>query len=263
MIPRAYLYEWQAYAPWQSNSQVEQDLIIARALVELFSDDLILNSLAFRGGTALHKLFLLPQARYSEDIDLVQISPVPFGPVIDRIREKLSFLGKPARDQKERNNTLIFKADSEIPPVTKLKIKVETNCREHFSVFGYKQVPFEVKSSWFTGSCTITTYQLEELVGTKLRALYQRSKGRDLYDLYKTLTMVPQLNLGAVIQCYNQYMQFVVNQPPDRKTFLENLEEKMQDEYFLGDIKGLIKKSEIYNAQEAYELVKKELIEKI
>jgi len=71
MIPQRYIEEWKTQAPWQVDAQVEQDLIIARSLVEIFSDNLLKNALAFRGGTALHKLYLTPQIRYSEDIDLV------------------------------------------------------------------------------------------------------------------------------------------------------------------------------------------------
>ena len=65
MIPQRYIEEWKIYAPWPNDAQVEQDLIIARALVEIFSDDMLRESLAFRGGTALHKLYVQPQARYS------------------------------------------------------------------------------------------------------------------------------------------------------------------------------------------------------
>ena len=72
---------------------MEQDLVIARALVEIFSDDLLKKSLAFRGGTALHKLYLQPQVRYSEDIDLVQINSEPINPILKQIRERLAFLG--------------------------------------------------------------------------------------------------------------------------------------------------------------------------
>lgn len=86
MIPKAYISEWNQQVPWQTMEQVEQDLVICRALVEIFSDDFLANSLAFRGGTALHKLFFNPQQRYSEDIDLVQITAEPFGPIVDRIR---------------------------------------------------------------------------------------------------------------------------------------------------------------------------------
>ena len=91
MIPQRYIEQWRAVAPWTLDAQVEQDLVIARAMVELFSDDLLKKSLAFRGGTALHKLYLQPQIRYSEDIDLVQINAEPINPILKRMREKLSF----------------------------------------------------------------------------------------------------------------------------------------------------------------------------
>lgn len=90
MIPQAYINEWRLYAPWQEDFQIEQDLIICRALNSIFSDDVLKNKLAFRGGTALHKLFINPPARYSEDIDLVQIDKEPFGEMINRLRNCLS-----------------------------------------------------------------------------------------------------------------------------------------------------------------------------
>ena len=53
---------------WPDDIQVEQDLILSRILMEIFSDPFLNKELAFRGGTALHKLFFSPPARYSEDI---------------------------------------------------------------------------------------------------------------------------------------------------------------------------------------------------
>ena len=57
MIPQAYITEWSNFVPWQSNEQVEQDLVICRALVAIFQDSFLADNLAFRGGTALHKLY--------------------------------------------------------------------------------------------------------------------------------------------------------------------------------------------------------------
>ncbi len=74
MIPLAYIREWRQRVPWTQDAQVEQDLIISRALVEIFSHPDLAENLAFRGGTALFKLYL-SRARYSEDIDLVQVRP--------------------------------------------------------------------------------------------------------------------------------------------------------------------------------------------
>lgn len=78
MIPRAFITAWRTEAPWLDDAMVEQDLVISRALVELFQVKDIANRLAFRGGTALHKLHLQPGARYSEDIDLVQVKASKF-----------------------------------------------------------------------------------------------------------------------------------------------------------------------------------------
>ena len=59
MINRTAIQQWSNHAPWIDNAQIEQDLIICRALVAIFSDEFLASQLAFRGGTALHKLYLL------------------------------------------------------------------------------------------------------------------------------------------------------------------------------------------------------------
>jgi predicted nucleotidyltransferase component of viral defense system len=69
--------------------QVEQDLILSRAIVEIFSNPFLAEQLAFRGGTALHKLFFAPAARYSEDIDLVRTSKGGIKEIIDALRDCL------------------------------------------------------------------------------------------------------------------------------------------------------------------------------
>ena len=263
MIPQAYITEWSQQVPWQTNEQVEQDLVICRALVELFSDPWLAERLAFRGGTALHKLYLRPQSRYSEDIDLVQIKSDSFGPIVDRIRERLSFLGEPRRSPKAHNFTLYYRFESEFPPVINLRLKVETNTREHFTVLGLQQFPFEVNSSWFTGSCNLTTYSLEELLGTKLRALYQRRKGRDLYDMYIALTQQADLDLDKLLHCYREYMKFSVDNPPSQREYILNMEAKMKDVEFLGDTIALLRSDLPYDPQEAYELVLTQLIKRI
>ncbi len=263
MIPQAHIIAWRQQVPWQTNEQVEQDLVICRALVEIFSDEFLASKLAFRGGTALHKLYLSPQPRYSEDIDLVQITAEPFGPIADRLRERLSFLGDSQTKRKAHNFTMYYRFDSEIPPVVKLRLKVETNCREHFTVMGTHKFPFAVENEWFKGNCEITTYHPEELLGTKLRALYQRRKGRDLYDLHKALTDQADIKTEKIIRCYQKYMEFSVANPPSRKEFLESMELKMKDDQFLGDITALLRPEEQYEAQAAWKMVKEVLIEKL
>ncbi len=65
MIPQFSIQEWREQVPWNTDAMIEQDLIICRVLVCIFSDEFLASQLAFRGGTALHKLYLQPQLRYS------------------------------------------------------------------------------------------------------------------------------------------------------------------------------------------------------
>lgn len=263
MIPQAYITEWSHQVPWQTNEQVEQDLVICRALVEIFSDEWLASRLAFRGGTALHKLYLNPQPRYSEDIDLVQIKAEPIKETVQRLQAVLSFLGDAAVKPRRDGIQIIHRFESEFPPVQRLRLKVEVNTREHFTVLGYHPFPFEVKSSWFSGTCDLTTYKLEELLGTKLRALYQRRKGRDLYDLFIALSQKPALDKDALLQTYREYMAFSVEEPPSQREFILNMEAKMKDPEFLGDTMALLRPTTPFNPQDAYGLVKAELIERI
>ena len=134
MIPQAFITEWANQVPWQTNEQVEQDLVICRALVEIFSDNWLASSLAFRGGTALHKLYLQPQPRYSEDIDLVQVRAEPIKKTVQRLQAALAFLGESSVKPKRDGIQIIYRFDSEFPPSMRLRLKLETNTREHFAV---------------------------------------------------------------------------------------------------------------------------------
>ena len=260
MIPELHIRDWKKQAPWQSNGQVEQDLIISRAIVEIFSDDFLCNSLAFRGGTALHKLYISPQIRYSEDIDLVQIKVEPIKATMDKIRKVLSFLGKPIIKQKIHNNTLIFRFESEMPPIVNLRLKIEINTREHLNILGLKEIPFEVKNAWFSRQCNITGYTIEELLSTKLKALYGRKKGRDLFDLYCALTLL-DIDIEKLLHCCKIHYEHAELKPPTAKQFMRNMEEKLSDSEFTNDIFTVLKPDVEYNNLEAWELVRKKLFE--
>lgn len=262
MIPLSYIRAWSNRVPWINDEQVEQDLVISRSLVEIFSNERLKRNLAFRGGTALHKLYLNPLPRYSEDIDLVQKVPGPIRVIIDNLRDVLAFIGEPSVTQKKRNNTLIYRFDSENTTPVTLKLKIEINCREHFTVLGFKEMKLDVESEWYRGSAFVETFELEEILGTKLRALYQRKKGRDLYDLYKAF-ILKSPEPEKVLKCYHEYMMHVVKKGPTGRQFIKNLEEKLKDSEFLGDINYLLLPEEKYDHHAAYELIRTELIERM
>ncbi len=86
MIPAQNIIAWGNNVPWAEQRQVEQDLIISRAIVAIFSAPLLSAELRFRGGTALNKLHFVVPMRYSEDIDLARTSN---GPIATKLRALL------------------------------------------------------------------------------------------------------------------------------------------------------------------------------
>lgn len=262
MIPRDWITEWRSVAPWTTAAQVEQDLVISRALLAIFRDTKRASQFAFRGGTALSKLYFPSVARYSEDIDLVQVKAEPIGNFIDAIRSTLDpWLGRPTRTRKQGSVSLIYRFEAEEPAGLKLRLKVEINTREHFTVFGYTSHPFLMKSRWATGEAKILSYSLDELLGTKLRALYQRRKGRDLFDLWIGLTQ-GKADPERIVRSFLAYIK-AQGLRVSQKEFSKNLEEKISSPDFRRDIEPLILPTVKYDPKKAHELVHDRLIRRL
>jgi predicted nucleotidyltransferase component of viral defense system len=261
LIPQAYIIHWQKNAPWPDVSMVEQDLVISRALVDMFRHPVLKDNLAFRGGTALFKLYL-PAVRYSEDIDLVQINPGPIGPLMDGLREALSpWLGAPKWKQTQGRVTFKFRflSEEDVP----LTLKVEINSREHFSVYGLQRIPFYVDSPWYNGQARILTYDLEELLATKLRALYQRKKGRDMFDLWHAFQAKRgEPDSKRIVYAFQKYMDHAgVN--VTRAMYEENMHAKCSDPQFANDIRPLLRPDIHWDFASAFDFLKNELIRKL
>jgi predicted nucleotidyltransferase component of viral defense system len=205
LIPNAYVQAWSIQAPWPDARQVEQDLIISRALCDLFNAPALQGKIAFRGGTAINKLLFKQPLRYSEDIDLVQTQAEPIGPTVDAIRNTLSWLGKCNREQAGHSMHLVFKFNPEADLQTTLKLKVEINTREHTHLLGIKLYPFAVDNDWYRGQTEIASFEPEELFGTKLRALLQRRKNRDLFDLHHGLDQLA-MDPDKLIAGFDHYL---------------------------------------------------------
>jgi predicted nucleotidyltransferase component of viral defense system len=127
---------------------------------------------------------------------------------------------------------------SEDNPPIPMKLKIEINNREHFSVNGFIHKNFKVNSSWFQGNAPILTYHLEELMGTKLRALFQRKKGRDLFDFWFILKH-HQIDLQNVVKTFHHYLDKQGIQV-SRAQFEQNLIEKASSHSFVDDIRALL-----------------------
>jgi len=208
MIPAQNIIAWGNIAPWADLRQVEQDLIISRALVEIFSDDMLRDELRFRGGTALNKLHFPAPLRYSEDIDLVRTSKGPIGPILDQLRLVLQpWLGQARFDQSPVAPKFRFRIEAENGGGVPIRLKIEINTREIHAFDPPESILLKVANPWFSGEVSIPTFSREEMLATKLRALLQRDKGRDLYDLAHGLKVFEELGVARIVEMFGSYLE--------------------------------------------------------
>jgi hypothetical protein len=235
VIPRAAITEWSRLAPWPAVDQVEQDLVLSRLIVELANDPLLGEELVFRGGTCLHKVVLPEALRYSEDLDYVRATHGPIGPLLDAIREIADRLGMNVNTDVGSYPKVRLRAPFE-SGAGRMRVKIEINTYETSPARPHHQVPYRVESTWWSGSADVLTFQLEELVATKLRALFQRKKGRDLFDLWVALTVLG-LDPAEIVACFDPYR-------PDGYTAeraRQGLEEHIGDPGFRADLLPLLR----------------------
>lgn len=228
----------------------------------MFSHGAMADHVILRGGTALHKLFLDTGGRYSEDIDLVQRHAGPIGEVISAFRGVLDpWLGTPRWKQGEGRFTLNYRFETTFAPTSTRRLKVEINTREHFAVLPIASRPFAVDNPWFTGTADLPVYHLDELLGTKLRALYQRRKGRDLYDLWLALeTRKPDPT--RVVECFQRYMAHD-GARVTRAEFEANLTAKLACAPFIEDLLALLPAEILYDPATAAQLVRDQLLARL
>ena len=197
-MQQSHLTAWQAHAPWPKRSQIEQDLRLSRGVTALFEDDVLREHVAMRGGTVLHKAHLPPAARYSEDIDLVLTKPMDTATLEGHLVRVLTpSLGEPSpsvfldawlalRNVTKRSKILSVKFKFRPIGLRKFEtIKVDINLNEHASLYPLVTVGFQSMDDdgeLVTGQAV--SYDINEMLGTKTRALLQRKQGRDLYDLW-------------------------------------------------------------------------------
>ena len=240
MIPAQNIVAWGNVVPWADQRQVEQDLIISRALVEIFSDDVLRDALRFRGGMALNKLHFPSPLRYSEDIDLVRTSAGPIGPILDRLRAVLEpWLGSARFDQSPDGHRFRFRVEAEDGGGVPIRLKIEINTREVQAFDGSKSMPLIIENPWFVGEAVIATLSREEILATKLRALLQRDKGRDLYDLAHALNLFEDLDVDRIVEIFGCYLE-LSGQAISRAQAQQRMFAKYADRRHLLDIRPLL-----------------------
>ncbi len=252
MIPRGALTEWQARVPWPQPYQVEQDLILTRLMIEIAQHELLGGEFVLRGGTCLHKLHLQAPLRYSEDLDYVRRTHAGIKPYVEALRSIAADVGLDVSSVNASGQMVHVYLDAEptVPP-GRIRVKVETNISETTSFRPTITRPLRIDSQWFQGEADIPTYDLEELIGTKLRALYQREKGRDLFDLW--LVLRDGADPDATISAFHHYMGDDAFTYPQLR---QNLREKLSSLEFSADMETLVTETPAeYEVQAAADLV--------
>jgi predicted nucleotidyltransferase component of viral defense system len=197
-MQQTHLTAWQTHAPWPKRSQIEQDLRLSRGVAAIFTDDVLRSHLAMRGGTVLHKAHLAPAARYSEDIDLVLTKPMDTATLEKHLLRVLSpILGAPApsifqdawlalRNASKRSKILSIKIKFIPVGLSRYEtIKVDINLNEHQALYPLVNVNFQsLDEEGELVTAQAISYDINEMLGTKTRALMQRQQGRDLFDLW-------------------------------------------------------------------------------
>lgn len=257
MIPRAAITEWATRVRWPTPEQIEQDLLLSRLIVEIARDDYLGNELIFRGGTCLHKLHMDQPRRYSEDLDYVRRTG---GGIADLTRAATRIgeaLGMEVRTRITEQPKIYLRAPFESGG--RMRVKIEVNTFERSPAIETVRVGYAVRSSWFEGAADVTTFALPELVATKLRALYQRLKGRDLFDLWLAITQLG-VDPAEIVAAFAPYRPHGYTPGLAER----NLREKLPRSIFRDDLRALVSEwPDGYDIDSAAELVIAELIDRL
>jgi len=234
VITGADLAHWRHVVPWATDEQVKQDLVLSRLIIEIANHPLLGDELVFRGGTCFHKLWLDRPWRYSEDLDYVRRTAGGVGKVLDAIRYIAEAVGFD-RVQTDVRRHPKARLDSTFVNGGRMRIKVEMNTFERSPAQPPVTRPLTVDSPWFRGQADVATFTVEEVVATKIRALYQRRKGRDLFDMWLAVEEA-DVDPEAIAAAFGPYR-------PDGWTpalALANLEAKLDDARFTTDLSAMV-----------------------
>lgn len=275
LIPSREIIAWREHAPWPNDVQVEQDLLITRCVAAIFRDEFLRANLAMRGGTALHKVHLAPAARYSEDIDLVLIQrrrpeivkrhlTRAVQPILNSSPRRLideSVVGLRNLSLASQIIRQNYPYQPTQPGSRPTKLKIEVNCSEQEPVFKIVDIPFEAGSE----NVVLRTYDIDEMLGTKLRALRQRDQSRDLFDLDRALTG-PSLSHvpdpDRIVHAFRKYMERE-RSPVDADAFRRDLDRKLKIVSFRNDMHQMLRAGISFDIDAAAERVRRELIDRL
>jgi len=220
----------------------ELDYRLVHALRAIYTDPFLRDRLYLKGGTALNKLYLPGASRLSVDLDFNAIGTkeqvlqerTPIGEAIAAALEKqdssydLTYRGR-------YDQLTVYARFAPLSGTARQRLKLEVSFIERFAILG--RVEHSLVPAPFDEPLTVNTYHLEELTSTKLRALHDRRKGRDIYDLFRIADL--DLNQAAVRKVVLYYF-YRANKVFHYPSFVRNIEHKVAERGFRDDVRALI-----------------------
>lgn len=229
-----------------------------------------------RGGTVLHKLHTAPAARYSEDVDLVAVGDRPSGHINRALRRVLGPImgGPPATNvvaqlqlavRNLAKPSRIIRLEWEYAPTAEpqmsMKLKVEVNVTERVSYYPLVSAPFTPPLPEGARAVHVVTYDVNEMLGTKMRALLQRDSGRDLFDLAHAWARCGApghpypIDPERVVEAFLHYMS-EEGTVVDRDRYTRNLARKLTLARFRADLTDVLATGVIYDVDAAADIVR-------
>lgn len=195
MIPRAELQERQS--EWGLTEEVvEKDYVLGWLLAGIGADPRLGTYWVFKGGTCLKKCFV-ETYRFSEDLDFTVLADGPLTPgdllpvlseVLDRIEQEtgISLLGKPPvirlrPDERSAEGRIYYRGPRGAPGEAKVKLDLT-----YEETVVEPPLPRKIAHPYEDGlpeGASVQCYSFAEVFAEKLRALVQRTRPRDLYDV--------------------------------------------------------------------------------
>lgn len=174
----------------------EKDYMLL-VVMSIISNSDLKEKLIFKGGTAIHHCYL-PQLRFSEDLDFTSLDKSITLETIKKLLESEDFLEikkdfvSKATIKIER---LKYSGPLELPNSLKVEIDRYQNVVLPSSIKEYKNI-------WGI-NCKVRVMDYKEICAEKLRAINERARYRDFYDLYLMLEKF-KLNIKKILQILKQ-----------------------------------------------------------
>ncbi len=230
----------------------ELDYRLTYALGAIYTDPFLAARLCLKGGTVLNKLCFPTLSRLSVDLDFNAVGPK--AQVLAERSRVITQLATLFAEQNagytvthdfryEQTNIVAHYAPLSGGPRQRLKLEISTV--ERVPILGRTARPLILPDG---ASVSIATYHLEELTATKIRALYARRKGRDIYDLWRIASLdLDERAVRKLTLYYFYHAKMMFHYP----TFLANVEEKLRHHGFGDDVRGLIRVGQEFDWSEA------------